>query len=314
MKVVWWVTAALLVAGCVGGKPPEPDASPQAATSGSGMGTIEVTVTTTELAPVEGVEVVLFETMFANYTDANGYAVFTDLEPRNYTVVAAKPGFRPVQERGRAVDVLADEVATVKLTLDRVELVTPGTSYYKTIPFNGFMTCSLYGAVIGYTSYCGRGVTTTSGQQVGDPNDRTIHPWDVENVQIQTMLFEVKWTPSQATLGSQLWARIMATTSCTGASGQSCEPYDQIDGRNGKSPLIVRKDEGDKNNLTKKIAVYNKGKFPYKVYDEVRAWCHSATAGGDCYLTLMINQRYEGWQSAFYGAPQPDGFTALPPG
>jgi len=220
-----------------------------------------------------------------------------------------------VQERGRAIDVLSDDPAEVRLTLDPVQVATAENSYHKTIPFTGFMSCSFYGAVIGYTSYCGRGVTTTGGQSFGDPNDKTIHPWDVENNRIATVLWEVKWTPSQETLGRELWARIMSFWDCSGTSSQFCQPGDQIDGKSGRSPLVVRRDEGDKQNITRKITAHNpSGKYPYRLYDEVRAWCNSATAGGDCYLQVMINQRYDGWQTAFYGAPQPDGFTSLPPG
>ncbi|HLE47129.1 MAG TPA: carboxypeptidase-like regulatory domain-containing protein, partial [Candidatus Thermoplasmatota archaeon] len=102
-----------------------------------GTGSIEVTVVTSELQPVAQAEVVLFGTAFAAYTDEAGIVTFTGLEPGNYTVVAAKPGYKAVQERGRAIDVLSDDPAEVRLTLDPVQVATAENSYHKTIPFTG---------------------------------------------------------------------------------------------------------------------------------------------------------------------------------
>src|SRR5687768_1285662 len=55
-------------------------------------GAISVTVTTTELEPVDAAQVTIADTEHSAFTDAAGTANFNELAPGAYTVLVAKPG------------------------------------------------------------------------------------------------------------------------------------------------------------------------------------------------------------------------------
>ncbi|MBI2077766.1 MAG: carboxypeptidase regulatory-like domain-containing protein [Euryarchaeota archaeon] len=311
MKRVWAGIAALLLAGCLGAETKsadEPTAEPT--TSSSDLGTLVVTVTTPEVVPVEGAEVVAEgPTPKSAFTDAKGAATLTDLEPGNYTVLAARAGYRPLQERGRLVDVLSGETVEVKLVLEPVEIVNASNAYHMTLPFNGFMGCSIAGApgTIGYTTYCSRGLTVY-GQGVRDPNDNSTHFWNIESRLIVGMVHEMKWQPTLPGTAGMLRIGTYRTYSCTGQAGvgQACTPAGAIAEHWGASPVSGTKLEGDGKNITKNYA--KDAPFPQQVRTEVRAEC-----SGSCSpFTFVFQQRYEAWVSSFYGLEPPAGWSVFP--
>jgi len=310
MRRLWVVVAAALFAGCSGGdsRPSMESASPSV--DGRAVGTIEVTVTTPEVEPIEGAEVGIQGTDFAGYTDAQGQASFMGIEPGTYTVVAALAGYRSLQERGRTVDVRGGEVSDAKLILERIEVVNASSAYHKILPFNGFMGCSLAGApgTIGYTTYCSRGVNV-AGQGVGDPNDNSTHAWTVDNVLVQAFIQEMKWQPTVPTTAGMLRIGTYRSYSCTGQAGvgQACTPSGQLAEAWGPSPVYGMKLEGVAKNFTKNLGT-DAAAYPRPVRTEVRAEC-----SGSCTpMTVVFQQRYEAWVSSFYGLEPPEGWSALP--
>ncbi|HLE47314.1 MAG TPA: carboxypeptidase-like regulatory domain-containing protein [Candidatus Thermoplasmatota archaeon] len=312
MKVAGWVIVVVLVAGCTDSRGSDGNESvatrasqAPAAAPNSGFGSIRVTVVTTEIEPVADAEVAVADTDRAAYTDAAGVAVFNDLEPAQYTVIAAKAGYQTVQEKGRLVDVLAGEVAEARLTLNPILLVSANNSYYRTVDFNGFIACSFEGKTIGYTSYCGRGLQV-QGQDVGrDPNDNSTHPWQIDGPQVQGVVLEARWTPSFAALGSELRIRSSSTYSC---DAYHCSPGGAFQEATGASPLRAERVEGTKQNFSKLLGT-DASKFPYKVWSEARAYCSPS-----CNINILVQQRYEMHATAFYGREPEPGFTALPKG
>ncbi|MBI2078441.1 MAG: carboxypeptidase regulatory-like domain-containing protein [Euryarchaeota archaeon] len=313
MRGAGWMVVAALLAGCLeGGATDATDGStsqtidasqaPKAAPK-EGLGSIRVSVVTTEVEPVADAEVVLAKTEHAAYTDAAGAAVFNDLEPGTYTVVAAKPGYQAVQDKGRLAEVVAGEVADVRLTLDPISLIDANNTYEKTLHFKGFIACSFHMTLVGYTSYCGRGLQV-QGQDLGrDPNDNSTHPWTIEGPHVQGVVLEAQWTPSNAALGAELEIRSSATFTC---DAYHCSPGGAIHAAAGKSPLKASRVEGTKQNMTTAFG-NDPAKFPRPVWSEARAYL---CAG--CTHDILINQRYDMFASAFYGKEPAADFTALP--
>ena len=312
MKGAWWVVVAAVVAGCVGSDvpitandavsgAPHPTAAPEAAPKVD-LGSIRVTVVTAEIEAIPDAEVVVSDTPFAAFTDAAGLAVFNDVDPGTYTVLAAKPGYQPVQDKGRIVEVVAGEVADVRLTLDPVVVISANNSYSKTLQFRGFISCSFHITLVGYTSHCGRGLNV-GGQEIGrDPNDNSTHLWQIDGPQVQGVILEAQWTPSNAALGSELQILTGHTYSC---DAYHCSPGGFFESAAGKSPLKAVRIEGEKQNLSKTFTL--DAKYPKPVWSEARAYLCTG-----CTHDILVNQRYDMFASAFYGRePEPD-FTALP--
>ncbi|MBI2076938.1 MAG: hypothetical protein HYT80_01010, partial [Euryarchaeota archaeon] len=196
---------ALLLAGCLDGTTKDNVGKPSATDEpvSETTGAIEVLVVTSEVAPVPGAQVVLNDLDQSKLADEAGRVLFSGLEPRAYTIVAAKAGYRALQPQGKVVSVLPGEIAQAKLVLEPVPVVTSESSYHKSLPFRGFISCSaewIRVATLVNRTQCGKGVNV-GGQTVGaDPNENASHRWTIENVQIQTIILEAEWLPTIATL------------------------------------------------------------------------------------------------------------------
>ena len=320
MKATLWLIVAILLGGCVGGEPT--GSSPKAATDGPPIGAAEeapepvptedtgalaVTVLTSEVQPVGAASVTLTGTSQRAHTDLYGRATFNGLQPGSYTILAAKPGYRTVQDRGRIVDIRAQEITSVKLTLEPVALVTADTSYHRSHPFKGFIACGTEvrpPAIAAQSFPCGRGVSY-SGQTVGrDPNDNSTHPFALDNVQVQAWLLESRWTPSQAALGSKLFFRIGRGLTC---SGTNCNWERLADQVVGGSPLRWLRLEGPQKNITRYFGSEPKN-YPTTLITDVRVACGDTPP---C-AAAMVQQNYVAYLTVFYGKePTPD-FSMFP--
>jgi hypothetical protein len=313
---VWALLVVVAIAGCVEDEAATvsfgsstPSAPPVTATSAAPVaqptvetGSISVLVTDREMVPIGTVEVALVGLDATTFTDAEGRATFNDLQPSSYTVVAAKPGYSPVEKHGRVVDVAAGEITETRLTLEPIAVVDAASSYSATLHFRGFIACSFDGEIIGYTSYCGRGLNVAGQSIARDPNDNSTHPWSIDNNQIQAFIVEAEWQPSISALGTEMMIR-------TGAS-IGCSPYACTIGSSlgtsaaGASPLRAATFEQPDNRITNTLGG---AAYPRQVWSEGRAYC-----GPTCTLNLFLNQPYDMWVSVFYGKEPPQDWSALP--
>ncbi|HLE47938.1 MAG TPA: carboxypeptidase-like regulatory domain-containing protein [Candidatus Thermoplasmatota archaeon] len=131
------VATTALLSGCVEAGPsatPTPTVSDAATpTASAATGSITGVVVDQELKPIPGVDVVILQTRATTSTDTGGAYTFNDVEPAEYGVAFASPGY---QEAGKKVVVAAGEVSHVNVTM--VPLVIKET-YQFTLPRSSFV-------------------------------------------------------------------------------------------------------------------------------------------------------------------------------
>jgi hypothetical protein len=302
------VVAILLLSGCAGTPTnlPSPSSTQGQGPADETTGSLQVFVVDAEVAPVFGAQVILSGTDYVATTDEFGGVLFTGLEPIPYTAVAAKAGFRAQQPQGRVAQVMAGEVAEVRLVLEPVVAVTAGTSYHTSYIFKGFVSCSIEWirvSVLVNRSQCGKGVNVGSSNVGADTNENATHPWYVDNVQIQTLMLEAEWQPSIGATGSNLY---FATQSAYTCAITSCQYNNEMQGGGGSSPVRVVTHEGGASNIT---GYFGDGAtYPRQIWSVGRAYCT-----GSCVISATFQQSYELVASMFYGVPAPEGWSARGP-
>ena len=303
------VTAFAVLAGCLGGSDasqtqPTPAPSDDPVTESTGA--IEATVVTAEFAPVVGAQVVLQDLDQTQISDDRGSSLFPRLQPGAYTLLAAKAGYRAVQPQGLVVDVEAGKLSSAKLVLEPVPVVTAETSYHKSLLFKGFISCSaewVRVATLVNRSQCGKGVNA-AGQTVGaDPNENATHLWNIENVQIQTIIMEAEWLPSIDAIGGELY---FATHSAYSCAATSCQYNNELLAKGGRSPVYVAREEGAAHNITRAYGGVG-ATFPTKAWTVGRTFCEPG-----CAASVTFQQNYEVMVSAFYGLEAPAGWKSRP--
>jgi hypothetical protein len=298
----------LLLGGCLGETAdtvtvPKEDGTTESGypTPRPGLGALYVVVTTTEMLPVRSAQVVVADTSLVALTDAAGRVVFNDVEPGSYTLLAAKPGYRALQDKGRIARVASDEVSEVRLGLDPAPVVTAEHAYNKTHHFRGFISCAWDVKLHKYN--CGRG-KTVAGQNVGrDPNENSVHVWQLDNIQLQTVVSEAVWTPTGAGLGAELYVGLYSHYSC---NLTSCSTSNEVRGVGGRSPVSLVIHEGVDQNLTKRFS-RTASSYPRNAYSEVKAYCAES-----CTAMAAFQQNYELYVTVFYAQEAPPGWSALP--
>lgn len=151
---------AVALAGCAeggGGEADDEEAfNDLEATATEDTGLIRGIVVDPTITPVEGVTITLQGTELETTTNADGAFVFSALEPGTYFLNADRTGFVATQS---SVEVVAgvDRPPIVKIQLVPDPTESPYVGSYQ---FEGFIACSVRGAVIGYalcSSYGGFG-------------------------------------------------------------------------------------------------------------------------------------------------------------
>lgn len=116
------VALILLLAGCIGQDkkedvPPAPTASKTDSTGG-----IDGNIITDEIQPIANAQVALNGQNQSATTDQAGAFAFSNLEPGQYTILAAALGYFSAQH---TVEVVAGEVADATIMLDRIPIAAP---------------------------------------------------------------------------------------------------------------------------------------------------------------------------------------------
>jgi hypothetical protein len=312
--------AILLLAGCVSGQPeaakenanPDdvaPSNAPDAKATDA-TGAIDVRIQDDERNPIPKALVEVAATGLVRLTDDAGRASFNGLEPKKYTLLVSKTGYRNPDEKGRILDVKAGEVNQVEITLLALAIVTEETSYYEVEPMQGFIACSVGFYFLGEWNQCGRGVNVSGTTYFRDPNDNSTHVWTIDNPQYTAWHMEGLWTPTNSALGTNLRTVVYGYLSCNNAV--SCVYMESFGSRAGPSPLRWLTEEGTGTNITNRIG--KEAKFPHHMEIEVRPSIHSLVPGtAPATHSIMYQQRYDLYMSVFYGMPHPAGYTALPP-
>lgn len=177
------VTAALVLAGCVGSSPPPASSDPPAIAEDRGA--IEGTITDNELQPIPNAQVALqgSEDEILR-TDAAGHFLIGDLEPATYTLLVSALGYEAM---ARPVNVQAAEVSLVSLRLAAVASGEPSSTLDD---YKGFIACGTGAGAegAGFTQVeCGS----------NDPNQEFLFNYTFQRG-LSGILIEMTWKPTQA--------------------------------------------------------------------------------------------------------------------
>jgi hypothetical protein len=300
------VLSVLLVgfAGCAGGAPDDPgtsgdfddlDVQPTATT-----GVILGVVVDEAITPLAEATVVLQgaggeKTM---ETDAQGRFAFGDLEPGTYLLKVSAPQFQPAQSSAEVVAGLEDP-PVVRVLLTRLFTQDP---YAELIKFDGYLACAYafgvsstcvndYTRLIGFVPGCEGGCLRdyNVSQQGGNIREfrTTVGPgW-------QTLVMEMHWEPStgepasKGTLGMTI---SYFTRTSTGHWYASCD---------GPSPVRCQLDVGESGP--------NQSEEPELIPPEGLEDLFVFFGAGD--EDIAVNQKFQFFQTNFYYAIPPDGWS-----
>ncbi|MBI2076749.1 MAG: carboxypeptidase regulatory-like domain-containing protein [Euryarchaeota archaeon] len=317
-RFIGWLLLGILAAGCL--DPAEPvlntattpaPAPAQEPKPTDDAGSISVAVVTDDLLPVANAQVVVIEPERAALTDELGHATFNQVPPGERTVVASKPGYRTVPEKGVLVKVEAGSVSEVTFTLMALQVVTANSSFHRIIPMQGFISCGGYVAPVGDLNRCGQGVFVQGQWYLRDPNNNSTHPYAIEVRGVEDIWAELQWQPANDALGKTLrfWNYPKRTCTETGCSYTS-----PIGGKGGSSPVRWNRLQGADQNITKSLE-YAHGKdlkFPATMWVDVWPTSEPVVSGVNVGYSVFYQQRYSMWVSVFYGQPAPADHTAMP--
>lgn len=114
---------------------------------------------------------------------------------------------------------------------------------------------------------------------------------------------EAKWTPTIGAAPFQLQMMAHRTRTC---SSTACGFNDNMFSVAGGTPLYLAVREDETKNLTRRIGL--DAKYPKEAYVEMMAYCPPPA----CYVSVVLQQKYEDWVTVFYGEQAPDRWSVIP--
>jgi hypothetical protein len=265
----------------------------------STTGGIRGVVVDSSITPLADVTVILTGQDKETTTDANGEFVFGLLEPGAYFLQTQHPLYVSVQQNAEVVAGVETPKA-VKIVLERNAVSDP---YALTQKFEGYIFCSANIFVPGIggilSEECGEGVGVPGqGRIGGNPDNNAQLDFYLDNGDARTIMAEAVWTPTQEIGGSggQFNMGIYTGFSCDPVCGWDA----QIDRQDGGSPLILRND----NELGYSGDTSLEGfEFDEETRFSTFTWAGAGETG------VLLEQRFQMFQTASYGLPLPDAWS-----
>jgi carboxypeptidase family protein len=195
----------LLLAGCAGGSKTESAALPASSFAPDAEfddehGAIKGQVTTTDIEPIVGAQLLVRPGDVTTTTALDGGYVFSNLAPADYTVFVNRLGFKQGQ---RTVHVAAGEVTEVNFELAEIPVAVPRV---EKLSYTGYMQCrastSLSSGACGFLPLVG-----DAGCLAGPDNCLLPKIWTSDKNELlfkfsgpdySQIVFEARWTPSTA--------------------------------------------------------------------------------------------------------------------
>jgi len=296
------LSLALLLAGCSGGgegtaKSAGAPLSAPDAEFDENTGAIVGQVLSAEYEPLADAGVGLLGTDVQTTTALDGGFTLSHVPPGEYTLVAAKLGFRQGQatvrvEAGREAD-------PVTLTLERVAVAEP---YYKVEQFTGYITCSVGSAVL-LSEECGQGLQTDVGTFGTNARNKIDWRFNLTTVEgLQDVYMELDWAPASAA-ATKLGFNVAHGFKCTPNCGSSMPAYCGVFKNFG--PPVQRCDIP-----IDKLGVKDPAKdLPWDITG--RAW--AAPVNKTDVPVVVLEQPFTMYRTEFYDMARPEGYTAVPP-
>ncbi len=297
------VTVAL--AGCTGGDAPSTGGDdPVQPNVSEDTGAIQGTVTDGESLPVANAQVQLREQQDQDpaSTRDDGSFVINNLDPGTYTVDVAKIGFRAFAAK---IDVRAGEVTQMAATLERL---ASGDPYSVPLDQVGRVLLS-----IGWSAAdCAAGGVTCNAISFNDPDYISQHDWEIsddEQLDLETIVVSVVWTPTSAACQSQFQFDVLAPgierDSNTGAVA-SDDPK-RFGANESESPITLRIEKSlletrglDQDDL--------EGEWVTRVFAKSAGTTDTSSADAGC----SQEQEFHVYLSTFYGDAAPTGYSGIP--
>lgn len=185
------VAVLVVLSGCAGADPKlagvaSTTAPPPVATVETGS--VSGLIVSEEELPLSGVDVVLQDMKNITKTDTSGAFVFNGLEPRTYTLLVSGLGY---ESAARTVDVLAGEVATVRVELK--VLVLKPEPYVVMTPFEGMVQCAFN------PEYS----IQPCGNVAAEDKDQFLITTE-PTMPLEELVLELVWTPTMAGTGASM--------------------------------------------------------------------------------------------------------------
>lgn len=273
---------SLVLSGCFGGS--GKDASPSATLPSDlspladAPGAIAGTVTDDTFAVLEGAQVGIVALGLETTTGPDGTFVLESVPTGTHQVVAIKIGH---DTSTQAVEVLPGETAQVSLVLPIVIVVQP---YNETFIYDGRITCGIL-----LVPFCS--VTQDLENVAGTPNPTQDEfaftwNWDAGTFPL-TQVLELVWTPTTTATGQHL--SVLYFTAASELESHTIVITDDL-----PSPIRLEVQQAE---LEAAKAAYPESEYHYGVYPAL--------------AELALDQPFTLYRTDFYGAPAPEGFTAL---
>lgn len=291
------VASTILLAGCTAqgnaATPQDASAAPPSSAAGEGAATIRAVVTDDTLVPLPGVTVALKESSALATTDEGGQALFTQVDPGEYTLIAQRLGYEAAAKKVR---VIADETVDVQFQLVAIPVVE---ARHFTYIFKGYMTCGGGLIVVAFT-FCGNYTQPSPAGNITfpalDPNHRVF--FDQQGTpEHKTIIAEMVWKPGSAVSARSMQLHLWQNHRCTPV----CNPEHRYGSGEGPSPVVVRSDGP--------FAGLKKG--PATITHTV--WTPFQTSDPP-YIVLTIQQPFTLYSTHFFGQEAPEDFVARPDG
>lgn len=289
------ITASLL-AGCIAGEDSDPAQETQEQEGpDDGYGTIEGTIVTVDLNPVEGARVHVVsdaELVAETTTSPDGTYTINNVEPGEYRLQVTAPCCR---EFAQGILVQEDEVLDVSVQLEVFTKDDLQEGYVEQFEWTGFIACSVR-ARSGVPQQPYSGVSVCS---IYDPtgDDDFLHTWEIREG-VKTVVGGMTWRNPSVGLGDEL-------SLIFEVAGRPNSPpnYAYAD---GTSPLEIRADAGAV------IEEYDEEihEYDFENVDGSLELMYRVFAGGQ--VTVVYQQQFTVFWDVYYWEQAPEGASALP--
>ena len=295
------IAFSVIVSGCIaeetttGGFERQSNAAPEAAPPGEfdeTTGAIAGIVFDSELQPISGVDIALFETEFITSSARDGTFTLSHVAPGDYVLLAATLGY---EQRQTLVSVRAAEATPVKVALQELPVSEPRAVLYI---FEGFITCTI-GAAEVLSEECGQGLATDVGTFGANPNNKIDWKFNytADQADLVGTLLELDWVPASAAadkLALHVANKFSCNPGCEADGPEYCNAFENF----GPPPQRCYIDDLE----------MKEDEMPWEMTS--RAW--GAPVEATEVPNIVLEQKFTMYRTDFFGEMGAEDYSAIP--